>query len=130
MKTDFELRRASRKLLVAVVGLAMCASGCTYFAEQPEVYPDKFAPQESDRAWIPKSAAYAIPMQARPAATLPEPRATAAGHKYDLPALIDIALGNNPDTRRTWNQAHAAAAAYGVSRAVLSNREHAGPRRV
>ena len=60
---------------------------------------------------------YTIPMQARPASTLPEPRATSAGNKYDLPALIDIALSNNPDTRQTWYQARAAAAAYGSSRA-------------
>ncbi len=56
-------------------------------------------------------------MQARPASTLPEPRATASGNQYDLPALIDIALSNNPDTRLTWYQARAAADAYGVSRA-------------
>jgi outer membrane protein len=117
MKFDFETRRAPRKLIVAALGLAVCASGCSYFAEQPEVYPDKFAPAESDRAWTPKSNQYVIPMQERPPSTLPEPRATSAGHQYDLPALIDIALSNNPDTRVTWDQARAAADAYGVSRA-------------
>src|SRR5271155_4467974 len=117
MKMDFDTRRAGWKLVVAAVGLAVCASGCTYFAEQPEVYPDKFSPQDSDRAWIPKSNEYAIPTQARPASTLPEPRAVGVGNQYDLPALIDIALSNNPDTRFTWNQARAAAAAYGASRA-------------
>jgi outer membrane protein len=117
MKKNFERRRARRKVILAALGLAVCAGGCSYFAEQPEVYPDKFAPQESDRAWIPKSSEYVIPMQARPASTLPEPRANAAGNQYDLPALIDIALSNNPDTRQTWYQARAAAAAYGVSRA-------------
>ncbi len=120
MKIDFEMRRAGWKLVIAALGLAVCAGGCTYFAEQPEVYPDKFSPQESDRAWIPRSGAanqYAIPMQARPPSTLPEPRISSAGNKYDLPALIDIALTNNPDTRQTWYQARAAADAYGVSRA-------------
>jgi outer membrane protein len=117
MKFDFETRRARRKLIVAAFGLALCASGCSYFAEQPEVYPDKFAPAESDRAWTPRSNQYAIPMQERPPSTLPEPRASRGGNKYDLPALIDIALSNNPDTRVTWDQARAAADAYGVSRA-------------
>ena len=117
MNFDFEIRCARRKLMVAALGLTVCASGCSYFAEQPEVYPEKFAPAESDRAWTPKSNEYVIPMQARPASTLPEPHATSAGHQYDLPALIDIALSNNPDTRLTWDQARAAAAAYGVSRA-------------
>jgi len=120
MKFDFEMRCAARKLVLAAIGLALCAGGCTYFAEQPEVYPDKFAPADSDRAWTPRSGAaneFVIPMQERPASTIPEPRVTAAGNKYDLPALIDIALSNNPDTRQTWDQARAAAAAYGVSRA-------------
>src|SRR5271156_4960464 len=117
MKMDFDTRRAGWKLVVAAVGLVVCASGCTYFAEQPEVYPNKFSPQDSDRAWVPKSNEYAIPTQVRPASTLPEPRAMGVGNKYDLPALIDIALNNKPDTRLTWNQARAAAAAYGASRA-------------
>src|ERR1700722_3434745 len=115
MKFDFEMRCARRELIVAALGLALCAGGCSYFAEQPEVYPDKFAPAESDRAWTPKTSEYVIPMQARPASTLPEPRAASVSNKYDLPALIDIALSNNPDTRVTWDQARAAAAAYGVS---------------
>src|SRR5271166_612394 len=95
MKIDFETRRTGWKLVIAALGLAVCAGGCTYFAEQPEVYPDKFAPPESDRAWTPRYGAsneYAIPMQARPPSTLPEPRVNPAGNKYDLPALIDIAL--------------------------------------
>jgi outer membrane protein len=117
MKMDFGTRRTGRKLIVAAFGLAVCASGCTYFAEQPEVYPEKFAAAESDRAWTPKSNEYVIPMQERPPRTLPEPHATRAGNQYDLPALIDVALSNNPDTRVTWEQARAAAAAYGVSRA-------------
>jgi outer membrane protein len=120
MKMDFETRRAGRKIIVAAIGLAVCANGCTYFAEQPEVYPDKFAPAISDRAWAPRPSAakeYVIPMQARPASTLPEPHITSTGNKYDLPALIDVALSNNPDTRRTWLQARAAAASYGASRA-------------
>src|ERR1700722_18020819 len=117
MKFDFEMRCARRELIVAALGLALCAGGCSYFAEQPEVYPDKFEPAESDRAWTPKSNQYAIPVQERPPSTLPEPRATSAGNQYDLPALIDIALSNNPDTRVTWDQARAAAAAYGASRA-------------
>src|SRR5260370_25586622 len=117
MKMDFEIGLASLRLMVAAIGLAVCASGCSYFAEQPEVYPDKFSPHESDRAWIPKSNEYAIPTQARPPSTLPEPRVNQAGNKYDLPALIDIALSNNPDTRQTWYRARAAADAYAGSRA-------------
>ncbi len=119
MKMDFAMRRAGRTLILAALGLAVGAGGCTYFAEQPEVYPDKFAPADSDRAWRPAHGAaneYVIPMQARPPTMLPEPHAAGAGNQYDLPALIDVALSNNPDTRQTWEQARAAAAAYGASR--------------
>lgn len=38
-----------------------------------------------------------------------------AERTYDLPALIDVALRNNPDTRAAWESARAAAAAYGRS---------------
>jgi len=37
--------------------------------------------------------------------------------KYDLPALIDLALSRNPDTREAWAAARAAAAEWGISRA-------------
>src|SRR5712692_2688449 len=120
MKIDSEVRRSGWKLVLSALGLVVCAGGCTYFAEQPEVHPEKFAPPAADRAWMPEPGAanhYDIPIQARPTNTLPEPRGTSAGNKYDLPALIDVALSNNPDTRRTWAEARAAAAAYGVSRA-------------
>ena len=33
--------------------------------------------------------------------------------KYDLPALIDLALSRNPDTREAWEAARAAAAGMG-----------------
>lgn len=39
--------------------------------------------------------------------------------KYDLPALIDLALSRNPDTREAWEAARAAAAGWGVSRAAF-----------
>jgi len=35
--------------------------------------------------------------------------------KLDLPALVDIALANNPDTRALWYQARATASQYGQS---------------
>src|SRR5258708_40269510 len=117
---DSDMHCVGWELSGVALGLVLCASGCAYFAEQPEVYPDKFAPAASDRAWIPKSTAaheYVIPMQSRPPSSLPEPPVTRVGNQYDLPALIDVALSNNPDTRRTWMQARAAAASYGASRA-------------
>jgi outer membrane protein len=40
-----------------------------------------------------------------------------ANQPYDMPVLIDLALRNNPDTRRAWEAARAAAANYGISKA-------------
>ncbi len=48
------------------------------------------------------------------------PAATAEGaaaRSYDLPALIDLAMRSNPDTRVAWESARAAAARYGGARA-------------
>src|SRR5215469_2575619 len=38
-----------------------------------------------------------------------------AGNEYDLPTLVDVALRSNPQTRRAWYQARAAAAQSGRS---------------
>jgi outer membrane protein TolC len=43
------------------------------------------------------------------------PPAHGAQPKYDLPALIDLALSRNPDTREAWEAARAAAAGWGIS---------------
>ncbi len=120
MKMESEMRRARWKLALAALGFTVCANGCTYFAEQPEVYPEKFSPAESDQNMVQSPSAanrYVTPAQARPPSTMPQPRIAGANSEYDLPALIDVALSNNPDTRRTWLQARAAARPYGASRA-------------
>ncbi len=116
MSIDSVLPRASR----AAIALTLCLTGCSYVAEQPEVRPAKFAPASSDRPWSPPRA-YTIPLEQRPMNTIPDSGAygsfpNAAG-KYDLTALINIALHNNPDTRASWDRARGAAAAYGASRA-------------
>jgi outer membrane protein TolC len=39
------------------------------------------------------------------------------GAPYDLPALLDLALRENPDTRFAWESARQAAASFGDARA-------------
>ncbi len=89
-------------------------------AEQPELSPARFAPPSEGSPWIPTHP-YTTPTQERPVAMLPDAgiAASSAGTagKYDLSTLIDVALRNNPDTRRTWDEARAAADAYGAARA-------------
>ena len=48
--------------------------------------------------------------------SLPEP-VHQEGQLYDLPALLDLALRENPDTRFVWESARQAAASFGAARA-------------
>jgi outer membrane protein TolC len=106
--------------------LAMASAGCTYFQKQPEVEPYRFAPAASDRSWaapLDSRKEYAVPVWHREASArltvTPSPLnpAMPTGERQSLATLIDISLSSNPDTRRTWESARAAAAAYGASRA-------------
>jgi outer membrane protein len=111
-------RLATRLLLI---GALAGAAGCARLAEQPEVNPDRWAPPSAERTWTPSPPAasdYRVPDEMRPT---PSVRAATpqrhAGQLYDLTALVDLALRNNPDTRAAWESARAAAARYGSARA-------------
>jgi len=112
------MRRAA--LPLAVAGL----TGCAYFAAQPELAPDRYAPPSSSRPWRPAADSrkdYAIPAAERAPDRVAEPQPSTAPvgvPRYDLPELIAIALTNNPSTRVAWEQARAAAASWGASRAA------------
>ncbi|HEY2524161.1 MAG TPA: TolC family protein [Candidatus Binataceae bacterium] len=111
------------------VGIVAGLAGCARMAEQPEANPDRWAPQSAERAWTPSPASasdYRVPSDNRP----PPPATTAApaqpsgqkpaheqGEPYDLPALLDLALRENPDTRFAWESARQAAANFGAARA-------------
>jgi outer membrane protein len=107
-------------LLYAVLGLffIQCAlAGCADIAERPELNPDKWAPPKVTDEWAPKDAAvrqYTVENveRRRQAAALPQANAV-----YDLSGLIDIALRNNPATRRDWQSARSAAAQFGAAQA-------------
>ncbi len=117
-------RYGARAASAAIGAIAIACAGCTYMREQPEIDPEQFAPAVSERSWRPPSDArreYAVPVAprqpgARLSVTVSPANPPAAGRK-SLAELIDLSLANNPDTRRTWENARAAAAAYGASRA-------------
>ncbi|MBV8134237.1 MAG: TolC family protein [Deltaproteobacteria bacterium] len=120
-------RLITREIALAAVALLVATfAGCTYFREQPEIQPDRFAPPAPDRSWIEARSLreeYAVPPapQRRGAGVtvIPSPAnpPMPTGERQSLATLIDISLTNNPDTRRSWENARAAAAAYGASRA-------------
>jgi outer membrane protein len=108
---------ASLCLLLALDGLGGCAAS----GERPELNPSRWAPAAVQHEWQPSPGEQAIKLEAALEAAPGGPDnkllAHAAQPKYDLPALIDLALSRNPDTREAWEAARAAAAGWGISRA-------------
>jgi outer membrane protein len=88
-------------------------SGCARVAEQPELHPEKWAPETVAQPWNP-------PVDARITIHAENigrnPTAEKERGPYDLPALIDLALSNNPQTREAWAAARAAAASWAIER--------------
>jgi len=111
------------------VGVLAGLAGCARLAEQPEVNPDRWAPPNADRIWTPSPASasdYRMPSDLRlppgvatPALMRPSGQEPALkqGQSYDLPALLDLALRVNPDTRFAWESARQAAPSFGAARA-------------
>jgi outer membrane protein len=112
------LRRFGWVASWAILAIA-CFQGCAGIGDRPELYPDKWAPPHADREWSTAPAASSefaftdtvigTGQYARPAVRTDQ--------QYDLPKLIDIALLNNPDTRRAWSTARSAAASFGSAQA-------------
>jgi len=72
------------------------------------------------RVWIPPTSVSganenASRLDELKAVELPAAQPVPAGNEYDLPTLVDVALRANPQTRRAWYVARAAAAQYGRS---------------
>jgi outer membrane protein TolC len=107
-------------MAMALIAIASAITGCSYVAEQPEVNPERFAPPSVESEWRPASAsvtsAYGPAAKSFEVQTTPSASVRQNG-PYEMPGLIDLALRNNPDTRRIWQAARAAAANYGISKA-------------
>jgi outer membrane protein TolC len=91
--------------------------GCSNFAMRPELRPNEWAPQTIDHDWTPPLS-MAGDYRVGPARFIAaEAFPLRPGQKYDLAGLIDIALRSNPQTRRAWESARAAAAEFGAAQA-------------
>ncbi|MGH7932547.1 MAG: TolC family protein [Candidatus Binataceae bacterium] len=111
--------RAAATLITAIALLSL--AGCARLMEQPEISPNRWAPRSVEHEWIPAPAvtkdftlAEAAPYEAAPVSPAVQAR---TAPPYDLTGLIDIALRNNPRTRRAWEAARSAAANFGAARA-------------
>jgi len=105
--------------LLVILGVApavLIACGPIHFNPGRDVAPSA----DPARVWIPP---VSVASASETTSSLEELRAlnlvpaqpSPAGNEYDLPTLVDVALRSNPQTRRTWYQARAAAAQYGRS---------------
>jgi outer membrane protein len=102
--------------MAALIGAAMLA-GCADLERRPEIDPDAYAPPAMGREWAPHpqgAARFDLAEELGPIAQEPpaEP-----GRKYNLAELVELALRRNPETRRTWYEARAAAAELGRAQA-------------
>ena len=112
--------RKARRPLGTFIAIAsvLLSMGCNTITDRPELSPDKFAPPSAQRVWEPPPAIalqHASPQSSSTVAIAPS---TVSGQPYDLSGLIDVALRNNPRTRRAWETARAAAANYGASQSA------------
>jgi outer membrane protein len=103
-------------LILGVAPAVLIACGPIHFNPGTDVAPS----DDPARVWIPPlSVASANESTSRleelRAVNLTPLQPASAGNEYDLPTLVDVALRSNPQTRRAWYQARAAAAQYGRS---------------
>jgi outer membrane protein len=105
--------RALGSLLLLILAIHPL-QGCSGFGDRPELSPDRWAPQHEDREWSPTFANLGSEMGAMAPLA---PGSIQRGREYDLPALVDVALANNPGTQRAWSTARAAAAQFGAAQA-------------
>ncbi|HKN00298.1 MAG TPA: TolC family protein [Candidatus Binataceae bacterium] len=112
-----------RSLFVVLLRFAILVfvAGCGSFRLSPD--PEVAPSGNSARSWTPPGS-ISIANEAAP--TLAELRTIDEGNRlqalnpggYDLPALVDLALRTNPQTRRAWYAAQAANAQLGQSQAA------------
>ncbi len=108
---------APLRAAVAIASLLVSIAGCNTLMDQPELAPDKFAPPTAQHQWQPPAAIVRQESVSEDAIAAEKSLVSASAQPYDLAGLIDVALLNNPRTRRAWEASRSAAASYGASRA-------------
>jgi len=98
---------------IALTAAAALVAGCVEM--QPKAFVDSSTPPApQDRAELPPPP----PPAPTPAPAVPLPPPGAAPQTITAMQAVDLALRNNPETRRTWLAARAAAAALGSERSA------------
>lgn len=88
-------------------------TGCAALNKRAEIQPQTWAPPSASREWVPsRMTARQYELESVPAVTIANPLGSRA---YDLPDLIELALRDNPLTRRQWQVARSAADRFGAA---------------
>lgn len=124
---DADRRRScacGRTLISALAGIwtlacATILAGCAGNLERrPEIEPNAYAPPVVEREWAPHPQAAASYDLSDELGAIGQGPFAEPGRQYTLPELIELALRRNPQTRRTWYEARAAAAELGRAQAL------------
>jgi outer membrane protein len=106
-------RSFSLTVSIALITLLSSLMGCANLETRAELRPQTWAPPSATYEWVPPPATlHQYSVESVPVASPPAAQATAT---YDLSDLIDLALRNNPVTRRQWQVARAAADQFGAA---------------
>lgn len=100
----------------ALIGTVVLA-GCANLEQRPEIHPDAYAPPAASHEWAPHPQSAASFELADELGSIAHEPPAERGRKYSLPDLVEMALRHNPETRRTWEEARAAAAEFGRAQA-------------
>jgi outer membrane protein len=120
---DARARRAMRGrrqplcVLGCILALLLSLSGCAGYEQRPEINPDAAAPATTGREWAAsgrETEPFNLTTEMGAVAQEPAPE---RGRKYSLTDLLELALARNPQTRRIWEAARAAAAGWGRTQA-------------
>jgi outer membrane protein TolC len=101
-------------------GAAAGVLACSSLTELPDRRLDARAPASVNRPWTPEREVrdrYALPEDVRAPRSLPAETPPPPSGIYDLPALVDLALTQNPATRAAWEAARASEAGLGRAKA-------------
>lgn len=102
---------------LAVACVSLCA--CSRIGAQPEFNAERWAPRAARTEWSAAALGRQESINVESALKqIEQPTPPLAGGRaYDLAALIDLALLQNPNTRAAWERARAAAAGWAIKRA-------------
>lgn len=108
-------RKEAQLALTFVLAVSLAGAACTIPFETTKagyLEPDTLAAEEASAPWSPPPEAIDADTAETRALAAPDP-ALVPTETYDLPALVDVALQTNPETRRAWEAARMRAAAFG-----------------